>query len=181
MPLYELNGVRPRLPADGSAWIAPGAHVMGDVELGEGVGVWFGAVLRGDNTTITVGAGTNIQEHTMIHVDPGFPATIGTTVTIGHRAIVHGCTVGDNSLIGMGAIVLNGAKIGKNCIIGAGALITEGKEIPDNSLVVGAPGKVIRQLDEATAAGLRQQALRYVANAEMFAAGLKEIEMEAVG
>ncbi|UOM34149.1 gamma carbonic anhydrase family protein [Acuticoccus sp. I52.16.1] len=179
MPLYELNGVRPTLPASGSVWIAPGAHVMGDVVLGERTGVWFGAVLRGDNTTITIGEGTNIQDHVMVHVDPGYPATLGKGCTVGHRAIIHGCTIGDNTLIGMGAIVLNGARIGNNCIIGAGALITEGKEIPDGSLVVGTPGKVIRQLDDAAAEQLKRQALSYVGNAEKFMTGLREIEMQA--
>ncbi len=179
MAIYELNGVRPTLPASGSVWIAPGAHVMGDVVLGEKTGVWFGAVLRGDNTTITIGEGTNIQDHVMVHVDAGFPATLGKGCTVGHRAIIHGCTIGNNTLIGMGAIVLNGAKIGDNCIIGAGALVTEGKEIPDGSLVVGTPGKVIRQLDDATIEGLRRQALGYVGNAEKFMSGLVEIEHAA--
>ncbi|RAI01199.1 gamma carbonic anhydrase family protein [Acuticoccus sediminis] len=179
MPIYELDGVRPTLPASGSVWIAPGAHVMGDVVLGEKTGIWFGAVLRGDNTTITIGEGTNIQDHVMVHVDPGYPATIGKGCTVGHRAIIHGCTIGDNTLIGMGAIVLNGANIGNNCIIGAGALITEGKEIPDGSLVVGMPGKVVRQLDEATFETLRKQGLGYVRNAEKFTNGLREIDITA--
>lgn len=176
MPIYELDGVRPRLPASGSAWIAPGAHVIGDVVLGEGCGVWFGAVLRGDNTTITIGDGTNIQDHVMIHVDPGFPVSIGADCTVGHRAIIHGCTIGAGTLVGMGAIVLNGATVGRNCLIGAGALITEGKSIPDGSLVVGAPGKVVRTLDEAAIEGLRGSAQRYVANARKFGGTLREID-----
>lgn len=174
MTLYILDGASPSLPAS-FLWIAPGAHVIGTVQLGENVGIWFGAVLRGDNERITVGAGTNIQEMTMIHTDPGFPVTIGENCTIGHRAIIHGCTIGDNSLIGMGATILNGATIGKNCLIGAGALVTENKVIPDNSLVVGAPGKVIRELDDAAIDGLRRSAENYVRNARRFAEGLKSL------
>jgi len=176
MPLYALADKQPTVPAAGRYFLAPGAHVIGDVILGEDVGIWFGAVLRGDKEPITVGAGTNIQEHTMVHADPGFPARIGKGCTIGHRAIVHGCTIGDGTLIGMGAIVLNGAKIGRNVIIGAGALVTEGKEIPDNSLVVGTPGKVVRTLDEATVAGLGASAKGYIANYRRFLADLREIE-----
>ncbi|WP_420392935.1 gamma carbonic anhydrase family protein [Acuticoccus sp.] len=175
MPLYELDGTRPTLPDGGTIWIAPDAHVIGDVVLGDGVGVWFGAVLRGDNTTITVGARSNVQDHVMVHVDADAPATIGAGCTIGHRAIIHGCTIGDNTLVGMGAIVLNHARVGRNCLIGAGALVTEGKEIPDNSLVVGAPAKVVRTLDEAAVAGLARSSAGYVRNAALFAAGLREI------
>lgn len=168
MPLYALGDRRPTLPPSGRTFVAPGAHVIGDVTLGEDVGIWFGAVLRGDNEPITVGARTNLQEHVMVHADPGCPATIGAGCTIGHRAIVHGCTIGDGTLVGMGAIVLNGARIGRHCLIGAGALVTEGREIPDGSLVVGAPGKVVRALDDVAMAGLAASAAAYVARAALF-------------
>ena len=173
MPVYALADDEPVLAGD--TFIAPDAHVIGKVTLGASVGVWFGAVLRGDNERIVIGARTNIQEHTMIHTDPGFPVTVGEGCTIGHRAIIHGCTIGENSLIGMGAIVLNGAVIGRNCLIGAGALVTEGKVIPDNSLVVGAPAQVKRSLDEAAVARLRQSAERYVANGARFRAELRGV------
>ncbi len=175
MPIYELNGQRPQLPEAGMFWIAPDAHVIGRARLGQEVGVWFGAVVRADNDTITVGDRTNIQEGAMLHVDEGFPLTIGMDVTIGHHAIVHGCTIGDNSLIGMGATILNGARIGKNCLVGANALVTEGKEFPDNSLIVGAPARAVRTLDAASAERLRASALGYVANWRRFAGGLKQI------
>src|ERR687890_2900438 len=173
MPIYELNGQRPRLPSDGAFWVAPDAHVIGRVTLGTDVGIWFGAVLRADNDTIVVGDRTNIQEGAMLHVDEGFPLTIGADVTIGHHAIVHGCTIGDNTLIGMGATILNGACIGKNCLVGANALVTEGKEFPDNSLIVGAPAKAVRLLDAEAAERLGASALSYVANWQRFSKGLK--------
>ncbi|WP_454849734.1 gamma carbonic anhydrase family protein [Rhizobium binxianense] len=176
MPVYALGGLEPKLPAAGLYWIAPDAHVIGKVSLGENVGIWFGAVLRGDNEPITIGTGTNIQEGAMVHTDPAFPATIGAGCTIGHHAIVHGCTIGDNSLIGMGATVLNGAKIGNNCLVGANALVTEGKEFPDNSLIVGAPARVLRTLDEAAVEGLRRSAQNYVANWQRFARDLKRLD-----
>lgn len=175
MPVYKLDGTSPQHPDSDDIWIAPDAHIIGDVVLGEQVGIWFGAVLRGDNEPITIGDGTNIQEHTMVHTDPGFPATIGKNCTIGHRAIIHGCSIDDNSLIGMGAIVLNGARIGKNCLIGAGALVSEGKHIPDNSLVVGMPGKVIRTLSLEDAEKLTQSALNYQKNAKRYLTGLKQV------
>jgi carbonic anhydrase/acetyltransferase-like protein (isoleucine patch superfamily) len=175
MPLYALGDTEPQLPQDGSHWIAPGAHVIGKVRLGAGVGVWFGAVLRGDNELIDIGAGSNIQEGVTIHTDMGYPATVGVNCTIGHNAILHGCTIGDNSLVGMGATVLNGARIGKNCLIGANALVTEGKEFPDNSLIVGAPAKAIRRLDDTAAAKLTESAEHYVANAQRFSRDLREI------
>ncbi|WP_075215725.1 gamma carbonic anhydrase family protein [Mongoliimonas terrestris] len=172
MPLYVLEGLAPEVPADEDYWVAPDASVIGKVRLEAGVGIWFGAVLRGDNERIAIGRDTNIQEHSMLHTDPGFPLTVGEGCTIGHRAILHGCTIGRNSLVGMGAIVLNGARIGDNCLIGAGALVTEGKEIPDGSLVVGSPAKVIRTLDEAAIDKLRLSASRYVANWRRYRAHL---------
>ncbi|WAJ29608.1 gamma carbonic anhydrase family protein [Antarcticirhabdus aurantiaca] len=171
MTIYALDGIAPRLPA-GFCFVAPSAEVIGDVVLGEDVGIWFGAVLRGDNDLITIGARTNIQDMTMVHVDPGLPVTIGENCTIGHRAIVHGCTIGNNTLIGMGATILNGARIGSNCLIGAGALITENKVIPDGSLVMGAPGKIVRELDANAVEALKRSADVYVLNARRFAAGL---------
>lgn len=173
MSLFSLDGVKPKIAND--SWVAPTAVLVGDVVVENGAGVWFGAVARGDNERITVGAGSNVQENTVMHTDPGFPLVIGTGCTIGHKAMLHGCEIGDNSLIGMGATVLNGAKIGANCLIGAGALITEGKVIPDGSLVVGAPGKVIRELDEKAIEGLRQSALNYQANMRRFRDGMKPI------
>jgi carbonic anhydrase/acetyltransferase-like protein (isoleucine patch superfamily) len=175
MTLYTLDGMTPETPANGDFWVAPDANVIGNVRLGEGASVWFGCTLRGDNELIDIGAGTNVQENTVMHTDMGFPLTLGVNCTIGHKAMLHGCTVGDNSLIGMGATVLNGAKIGKNCLIGANALITEGKEIPDGSLVMGAPGKVVRQLDEAAIKGLTLSALHYQENMRRFRAGLTPV------
>lgn len=172
MPLYALDGLMPETPGEGAYWLAPDVHVIGKVRLGHNASVWFGAVLRGDNEWITVGAGSNIQEHSMLHTDPGFPLTIGENCTIGHRAVLHGCSIGNNSLIGMGAIVLNGARIGNHCLVGAGALVTEGKSFPDYSLIVGAPAKAIRTLDEAAAAGLSLTSQSYVRNWQRFANGL---------
>lgn len=176
MPAYALENRLPVLPAAGRFWIAPDAHVIGSVTLGDEVGIWFGAVLRGDNEPIVLGARTNVQEGAVLHTDPGSPIRIGDGCTIGHSAIVHGCTIGDNSLIGMGAVILNGAKIGANCLVGAGALVTEGKEFPDQSLIVGSPARAIRTLDSAAVAGLRRAADVYVANWRRFAAGLKPID-----
>lgn len=172
MPIHSFFGDHPELPAAGRFWVAPDARVIGRVTLRDEVGIWFGAVLRGDNERIDVGARTNIQEHCVLHTDIGFPLVIDEGCTIGHRAILHGCTIGSNSLIGMGAIVLNGAKIGTNCLIGAGALVPEGREIPDGSLAVGMPAKVIRPLDQAAIERLRTSASHYVANWRRFAAGL---------
>lgn len=172
MTLYALDGRAPQTPEDGDFWVAPDANVIGDVVLEAATSIWFGVTLRGDNEVIHIGAGSNLQENTVAHTDPGFPLTIGAGCTIGHKAMLHGCTIGENTLIGMGATILNGAKIGKNCLIGAGALITEGKEIPDGSLVMGAPGKVIRTLDAAAIAALRASALYYQNNMRRFRAGL---------
>lgn len=171
--IFSLDGIRPEVHA--SAWIAPGSYVIGKIRLGADSSVWFGCTLRGDNEWIEIGAGTNVQENCVMHTDIGFPMVIGQDCTIGHKAMLHGCTIGDNTLIGMGATVLNGAKIGNNCLIGAGALITEGKEIPDGSLVMGAPGKVVRSLDDATIARLTESALHYQQNARRFATGMKEV------
>lgn len=176
MPIYQLGDKAPKLPASGHYWVAPDANVIGDVEIGENVGIWFGVTIRGDNETIRIGDNTNIQEAVVIHSDLGFPATIGNDCTIGHCAIIHGCTIGENSLIGMGATVLNGAKIGKNCLVGANALVTEGKEFPDGSLIVGSPAKAIRQLDEKTITGLTLSANHYVSNWQRFAKDLKRID-----
>jgi carbonic anhydrase/acetyltransferase-like protein (isoleucine patch superfamily) len=173
MTVYALGDRHPTIDPD--AWVAPDANVIGNVILGAGASVWFGATLRGDNEAITVGEGSNVQENTVCHTDMGFPLTIGRDCTIGHKAMLHGCTIGDETLIGMGATVLNGARIGRNCLIGAGALVTEGKEIPDGSLVMGAPGRVVRQLDEAAIAGLRQSAKGYQDNARRFRADLSEL------
>ncbi len=176
MPIYALDDLRPELPAEGRYWVAPDAHVIGRVVLSADVGIWFGAVLRGDNEPITIGARSNIQEGALLHADPGFPCTVGEDVTVGHHAILHGCTVGNGALIGMGATLLNGARIGPGSIVGANALVTEGKEFPPMSLIVGSPAKAIRTLDEATAVRLRQSATHYVANWKRFAAGLTRIE-----
>lgn len=173
MTVYALDGVSPELPGEGHYWIAPTADVMGRVRLLKDASVWFGAVLRGDNEWIEVGEGSNVQDGCVLHTDMGAPLTIGRNCTIGHKAILHGCTIGDNSLIGMGAIILNHVKVGRNCLVGAGALIPEGKEIPDNSLVVGQPGKVIRQIDAAGAEKLTQSALSYQRNWQRFARGLE--------
>src|SRR5690606_7006550 len=144
MAIYELEGRAPQLAA--SAWVADSAQVMGDVTLGENVSVWFGSVLRGDTSSLHIGAGSNIQDGSVLHADPGQPLVVGERVTVGHQVMLHGCTIGDESLIGIGAVVLNGAKIGKNCLVGAGALVTEGKEFPDGSMILGSPAKVVRQL-----------------------------------
>ena len=172
MTIYKLGSIEPQLARnnDGTldCWIAPSATVLGNVVLASSSSVWFGAVLRGDNETITVGEGSNVQDLAMLHTDIGFPLTIGANCTVGHTAILHGCTVGDNSLIGMGATVMNGTVIGKNCIIGAGALVPEGKTIPDNSLVLGSPGKVVKTLDDRAVIMLAGSAKLYQDNANRF-------------
>ena len=174
MPLYEIDGLRPTLGYN--AWVAPSAELIGDVQLGPDVSIWFGAVIRGDNTPIVVGARSNIQEGAMCHSDPGAPLTIGEDCTIGHHAILHGCTVGDGVLIGMGAVVLNRAEIGAGSIVGAGALVTEGKVFPPGSLIVGSPARAVRALDEDAQAMLRVSAEHYVANGRKYAAGLKRVD-----
>lgn len=167
--LYELDGVA--VQAEGDYWVADSAAVVGNVLLKQGASVWFNAVVRGDNDLITIGEGSNVQDGSVLHTDPGYPLTIGAHVTIGHKVMLHGCDIGEGSLIGINAVVLNGAKIGKNCLIGANALITEGKEIPDNSMVMGSPGKVVRTLTDEQAAGIRAGAAHYVENARRFKAG----------
>ena len=174
MPQYELDGKRPAVAA--SAWIAPSAELIADVVLGDQASVWFGAVIRADNTPITIGARSNVQEGAMLHSDPGTPLTIGEDCTIGHHAILHGCTVGARTLIGMGAIILNRAVIGEDCIVGAGALVTEGKEFAAGSLIVGSPARAVRQLDATARAFLPVSAAHYVAKARACATGLKRVD-----
>ncbi len=176
MPLYSLDGTEPETQGEGAWWLAPDAHVIGRVRLGRDVGIWFGAVLRGDNEWIEIGDGTNLQEGCVLHTDMGYPLKVGANCTIGHRAILHGCIIGENSLVGMGATILNGAKIGRNCLVGANALVTEGKEFPDNSLIVGAPAKAIRTLGEDAAAGITASAAAYVARWKQFSAGMTRLD-----
>ncbi|MFN3210904.1 MAG: gamma carbonic anhydrase family protein [Roseovarius sp.] len=176
MTIYALDDVIPQL--EDEAWVAPDANVIGKVVLEQRASVWFGCTLRGDNERIVVGQGSNVQENTVMHTDPGFPLVIGRDCTIGHKAMLHGCTIGENTLIGMGATVLNGAKIGRNCLIGACALITEGKEIPDGSLVMGAPGKVVRQLDDKAIQAIAATALHYQRNAARYRAGMRPVMPE---
>jgi carbonic anhydrase/acetyltransferase-like protein (isoleucine patch superfamily) len=164
MTVYGLSGKVPLLPPEGEYWIAPNAVVIGNVILKKNASIWFGATLRGDNDPIEIGENSNIQDGSVLHTDVGSPLTIGKNVTVGHMVMLHGCSVGDNSLIGIGSIILNGAKIGRNCLIGANCLITEGKDIPDNSMVMGAPGKVVREIGEAQIQMLTGSALHYVEN-----------------
>jgi len=170
MPLYAIEGKQPLLGTD--VWVAPSADVIGDAQLAEGANIWFGAVIRADNTPIIIGARSNVQENAMLHSDPGAPLTIGADCTIGHHAILHGCTIGDTVLIGMGAIILNHAVIGDRCIVGAGALVTEGKTFPPGSLIVGSPARAVRDLDEQALATLKMSAQHYVAKSKVFAEGL---------
>jgi carbonic anhydrase/acetyltransferase-like protein (isoleucine patch superfamily) len=178
MPLYEIDGLRPSLPDDGSSWVAPSADVIGDARLGREVGIWFGAVIRADNTPILVGDRTNIQEGAMLHSDPGSPLAIGEDCTIGHHAILHGCTIGNRVLVGMGATVLNRAMIGDDCLIGAGALVTEGKDFPPGSLIVGAPARAVRTLAPEVMATLKASAAGYAERQARFAAGLRRIDAD---
>ena len=175
MTVYRLNDWAPELPGEGHYWIAPSAVVLGRVRLLKDASVWFGAVLRGDTEWIEVGEGSNVQDLSVLHTDPGAPLKIGKGVTIGHKVMLHGCEIGDGSLIGIGSIILNRTKIGKNCLIGANTLITEGKDIPDNSVVMGAPGKVVRQVDEMQAASLKVSAAHYVENWKRFARELRPV------
>lgn len=173
MPLHNLGSTRPTLPANGSAWIAPSADVIGDVEVGNSVSIWFGAVIRADNTRIVIGDRSNIQDSVVLHSDPGFPLVIGSDVTVGHRAILHGCTIGNRVLIGMGAIILNGATIGDDCIVGAGALVTGGKAFPSGSLIVGSPAAFRRELLIRERAEIANNADIYVRNGIRFGKDLR--------
>lgn len=175
MPLYELDGLKPLVPAEGRFWVAPDASVIGRVELGDGVGVWFGAVIRGDGEPIAIGRDTNVQDLSVVHTDPACPVTVGEGCTIGHRAIVHGCTIGNNVLVGMGAIILNRARIGDDCLVAAGAIVTEGREFPQGSLVMGIPAKAVRPLTPDEIGKNRISAAAYSANWKRFAKGLKPL------
>ena len=174
MALYQLDAHCPEV-AD-SAWIADNAQVMGAVKVAADASVWFGVTVRGDTESITIGEGSNIQDGSVMHADHGKPLTVGKHVTVGHMVMLHGCTIGDESLIGIGAVVLNGAKIGKNCLVGAGSLVTEGKEFPDGSMIMGSPAKVVRELTAEQIQGLRLSALHYIENARRFKAGLKRLD-----
>jgi len=173
MALYELDGVTPELA--GSAWVADSAQVIGRVALARDVSVWFGTVVRGDTETIRIGRGSNIQDACVLHADMGKPLTVGEDVTVGHQVMLHGCTIGDGSLIGIGAVVLNGARIGKNCLVGAGSLVTEGKEFADGSMIMGSPAKVVRELTAEQKQGLVNSAQMYVLNARRFKSGLRKV------
>jgi carbonic anhydrase/acetyltransferase-like protein (isoleucine patch superfamily) len=173
MAIYQLDNHIPAV-AD-SAWVADNAQVMGAVSIAADASVWFGVTVRGDTETIEIGEGSNIQDGSVMHADHGKPIKVGKHVTVGHMVMLHGCTIGDESLIGIGAVVLNGAKIGKNCLVGAGSLVTEGKEFPDGSMIMGTPAKVVRELSPEQIEGLRQSASHYVENARRFKAGLKKI------
>ncbi|MDR2299482.1 MAG: gamma carbonic anhydrase family protein [Comamonas sp.] len=173
MAIYELDGVAPEVAE--TAWVADSAQVMGRVKLEKDASVWFGTVIRGDTESITVGEGSNIQDSSVLHADFGKPLLVGCNVTVGHQVMLHGCTIGDGSLIGIGAVVLNGAKIGKNCLVGAGSLVTEGKEFPDGSMILGSPAKVVRELSPEQIQGLHQSARNYVENARRFKSGLRKL------
>ena len=173
MAVHQLDERTPQI--DPSAWVADSAQVMGSVHLQAHTSVWFGATLRGDTEPITIGEGSNIQDGSVLHADQGMPLTLGEDVTVGHQVMLHGCTIGDGSLIGIQAVVLNGAKIGKHCLVGAGALVTEGKEFPDGSMILGSPAKVVRQLTPEQIEGLKRSAAGYVQNARRFKAGLRKI------
>jgi len=175
MTKYALGDTQPTTVGN-DYWIAPGAHIIGDVRLEKNASIWFNAVLRGDNEPITVGENSNIQDGSILHADPGFPLTIGKNVTIGHMVMLHGCTIGDGSLIGIGSIILNGAKIGKNCLVGANTLITEGKEIPDNSMVIGSPGKVVKTFGPEQAEQWTKAADHYVSNSKTYGAKLRKLD-----
>jgi carbonic anhydrase/acetyltransferase-like protein (isoleucine patch superfamily) len=173
MPLYELDGHKVKTPGEGRFWVAPNASVIGNVELADEVNVWFGAVIRGDNELIRIGARTSIQENCVLHTDPGFPMVIGQDCTIGHLAMLHGCTIGKSVLVGIRAVVLNGARIGEGSIIGAGALVTEGREVPPGSIVLGSPGKVVREAGDADRALIKEGTDFYTQNWRRFARGMR--------
>ena len=173
MAVHQLDDRIPQI--DTTAWVADNAQVMGGVKMEAHSSVWFAATVRGDTELITIGEGSNIQDGSVLHADYGYPLTVGKNVTVGHMVVLHGCTIGDESLIGIGAVVLNGAKIGRNCLVGAGSLVTEGKEFPDGSMIMGTPAKVVRQLTPEQIQGLRESAKRYVENAQRYKAGLKQL------
>ncbi len=173
MAIYQLETLRPQIHA--TAWVADNAQVIGNVTLAQDCSAWFGVVIRGDTEAITVGRGSNIQDGSVLHADPGMPLVVGEDVTIGHQVMLHGCTVGDGTLIGIQAVVLNGAKIGKNCLVGAGSLVTEGKEFPDGSMIFGSPAKAVRQLSAEQIEGLKMTAKHYIDNAQRYKAGLKKL------
>lgn len=173
MAIYQLDDLHPAIHE--TAWVADSAQVIGNVALAEGSSVWFGVVARGDTDTITVGKGSNIQDNSVLHADEGIPLVIGDNVTVGHQVMLHGCTIGDGSLIGIQSVVLNGAKIGKNCLVGAGSLVTEGKEFPDGCMILGSPAKAVRQLSDAQIEGLKMSAQHYMDNARRYKAGLKKL------
>ncbi len=177
MAIYQLEEHRPRIAE--SAWVAESAQVIGKVDLADGVNIWYGAVLRGDNDSITLGPGCNVQDGAILHTDKGFPLTLAADVSIGHQAMVHGCTVGEGTLIGIQAVILNGAKIGAGCLVGAGAVVTEGKEFPPGSLILGAPAKVVKDMPPEQIAKLRQIATHYVAQAARHRNSLKRIDTPA--
>ena len=179
MAIYALGDTAPRI--DDSAWVADSAQVIGDVHLAADVSIWFNAVLRGDNTALVIGRGSNIQDGSVLHSDYGFALTLGEHVTVGHQVMLHGCTVGDGSLIGIQSVVLNGAKIGRNCLVGAGSLVTEGKEFEDGSLIMGRPAKLVRMLTPEQIEAQRQGAVKYVAKAQAFKAGLKKLSEASAG
>lgn len=173
MAIYELDGKAPELRP--GAWVSDSAQVIGDVELGQDASVWFGAVIRGDSEAIRIGRNTNIQDLSVLHADQGVPLVIGDNVSVGHQAMLHGCTVGDGSLVGIQAVILNGARIGRNCIVGAGSVVTENKEFPDRSMIMGTPARVVRTLDDAQVATLAHIVQHYVENARRFDRSLKKI------
>ena len=181
MTLYSLDGIEPTLVDADTIWIAPDANVVGNIVIGSGVSIWFGSTLRGDNEPITIGDGSNIQENCVLHTDPGYPLVIGRECTVGHKAMLHGCKIGDHSLVGMGATILNGARLGSNCVVGACALVTENKEFPDYSLLMGTPAKVVRTLTEAQAIGFRQAAKHYQQNISRYREGLRVVDLASTG
>jgi carbonic anhydrase/acetyltransferase-like protein (isoleucine patch superfamily) len=173
MAIYQLDDDSPRIAP--TAWVADSAQVIGRVELAEGASIWFGAILRGDNEWMRIGRGSNVQDGSVLHSDPGFPLTLGEDVTVGHQVMLHGCTIGDGTLVGIQAVVLNGAKIGRSCLIGAGSLVTEGKEFPDGSLIMGSPARLVKQLAPEQFERLKHGASHYVENAQRYRTGLKKI------
>jgi carbonic anhydrase/acetyltransferase-like protein (isoleucine patch superfamily) len=173
MAIFQLDQLSPVVPE--SAYVADNATVVGDVRLGENCSVWFGAVLRGDSATITLGDNSNVQDNSVLHADEGVPLMIGADVTIGHQVMLHGCTIGDGTLVGIGAVVLNNARIGRNCLVGAGALVTEGKEFPDGSVIMGSPAKVVREMTPQQITAMRSAGPHYVKNGLRYKAGLSRL------